>query len=47
MGLKQRGIHAEYLSSAQTDNSVFSKAKAAEYDILFMTPERSLSLPDR
>lgn len=46
MALKERGIKAEYLSSAQTDSSVASKARAGEYALLFITPEKALSLSD-
>ncbi|EFJ31593.1 hypothetical protein SELMODRAFT_408296 [Selaginella moellendorffii] len=41
MGLKLRGIKAEYLGSAQTDKTVEDKAGRGEYDILYMTPEKA------
>ncbi|KAL3828994.1 hypothetical protein ACJIZ3_017796 [Penstemon smallii] len=44
MALKQRGIRAEYLSSAQTDRSVHSNAESGRYDILYMTPEKACLL---
>jgi ATP-dependent DNA helicase RecQ len=45
MALKQRGIKAEYLSSAQKDYTVQSKAERGQFDILFMTPEKACTLP--
>ncbi|WJX37048.1 DNA helicase [Trifolium repens] len=45
MALKQRGIKAEYLSSAQKDYTIQSKAERGQYDILFMTPEKACSIP--
>ncbi|CAJ2640559.1 unnamed protein product [Trifolium pratense] len=45
MALKQRGIKAEYLSSAQKDYTVQSKAERGQFDILFMTPEKALTIP--
>eukprot|EP00249_Psilotum_nudum_P032087 c47241_g1_i1 orf=2-526(-) len=47
MSLKERGIKAEYLGSAQTDNTVVSRALKGEYDILYMTPEKALNVSDR
>ncbi|KAL7113757.1 hypothetical protein ACP275_04G079200 [Erythranthe tilingii] len=44
MALKQRGIRAEYLSSAQTDRSVHNNAEGGRYDILYMTPEKACML---
>ncbi|XP_055812885.1 uncharacterized protein LOC129882552 isoform X2 [Solanum dulcamara] len=45
MALKQRGIKADYLSSAQTDRGVQSNAELGHYDILYMTPEKACALP--
>ncbi|XP_019071255.1 uncharacterized protein [Solanum lycopersicum] len=45
MTLKQRGIKADYLSSAQTDRGVQSNAELGHYDILYMTPEKACALP--
>ncbi|KEH34543.1 putative DNA helicase [Medicago truncatula] len=45
MALKQRGIKAEYLSSAQKDYTVQSKAERGQFDILFMTPEKACTIP--
>lgn len=45
MSLKQLGIKAEFLSSAQTDSSVQSKAQSGDFNILFMTPEKACSIP--
>lgn len=47
MALKQRGISAEFLSSAQTDRNVHSNAEGGRYDILYMTPEKACMLPAR
>ncbi|MCO5604621.1 hypothetical protein L7F22_058790 [Adiantum nelumboides] len=46
MGLKQRGIKSEYMGSSQSDTSVTTKAREGHYEILFMTPEKALALPD-
>ncbi|XP_014519149.1 uncharacterized protein LOC106776266 isoform X1 [Vigna radiata var. radiata] len=45
MALKQRGIRAEYLGSAQKDFTVHSKAERGQFDILFMTPEKACTVP--
>ncbi|KAL9320181.1 hypothetical protein ACSQ67_012020 [Phaseolus vulgaris] len=45
MALKQRGIKAEYLGSAQKDFTVHSKAERGQFDILFMTPEKACTVP--
>ncbi|KAL6516411.1 hypothetical protein OROGR_019716 [Orobanche gracilis] len=45
MALKQRGICAENLSSAQTDLNVYANAERGRYDILYMTPEKACLLP--
>ncbi|KAJ4829824.1 hypothetical protein Tsubulata_025335 [Turnera subulata] len=45
MTLKQRGIRAEYLGSAQTDHSVYAKAHTGHFHLLFITPEKACSLP--
>ncbi|KAK3025837.1 hypothetical protein RJ639_041285, partial [Escallonia herrerae] len=41
----QRGIKAEYLSSAQTDSGAQSNAESGYYDILYMTPEKACYVP--
>ncbi|KAL2642869.1 hypothetical protein R1flu_010456 [Riccia fluitans] len=41
MGLRLRGIRAEFLGSAQTDLTVSSRAQMGEFDILYMTPEKA------
>ncbi|GMN23224.1 hypothetical protein TIFTF001_000034 [Ficus carica] len=45
MALKQRGIKAEFLGSAQTDLSVQTKAESGHFNILFMTPEKACLIP--
>ncbi|KAK7305580.1 hypothetical protein VNO77_43486 [Canavalia gladiata] len=45
MALKQRGINAEYLGSAQKDSTVHAKAEHGQFDILFMTPEKACTIP--
>ncbi|KAA8550481.1 hypothetical protein F0562_002165 [Nyssa sinensis] len=44
MALKQRGLKAEYLSSAQIDSRAQSKAESGQFDILYMTPEKACSI---
>ncbi|KAG8371609.1 hypothetical protein BUALT_Bualt13G0106100 [Buddleja alternifolia] len=44
MALKQRGIRAEYFSSAQTNVNVHRNAESGQYDILYMTPEKACLL---
>ncbi|KAH9716722.1 werner syndrome ATP-dependent helicase [Citrus sinensis] len=45
MSLKQRGINAEFLGSAQTDSSVQTKAETGYFQLLFMTPEKACIIP--
>lgn len=45
MSLKERGIRAEYLGSAQTDPTVQSKAESGLFHVLFLTPEKACLLP--
>jgi len=40
--LRLKGIRAEYLSSAQPDPSIFSRALRGEYQLLYCTPERAV-----
>jgi ATP-dependent DNA helicase RecQ len=47
MSLKQRGIKVDYLGSTQTNQSVSSYAEKGFFDILYMTPEKACSLPER
>lgn len=47
MSLKQRGIKAEFLGSAQTDSTVQSKAETGHFDLLFITPEKAMLIPSR
>ncbi|KAH6765361.1 hypothetical protein C2S52_000187 [Perilla frutescens var. hirtella] len=46
MALKQRGIGAEYLSSAQNDQNAYTNAERGRYNILYMTPEKACMLPN-
>lgn len=46
MALKQRGIKAEHLSTAQTNSSAQRNAENGEYDILYMTPEKACFVPN-
>lgn len=46
MALKQRGIGAEYLSSAQNDQNAYTNAERGRYNILYMTPEKACLLPN-
>ncbi|KAK4858826.1 hypothetical protein QYF36_022639 [Acer negundo] len=45
MSLKQRGIKAEFLGSAQTDSTVQSKAETGQFQLLFITPEKAMIIP--
>lgn len=47
MSLKQRGIRAEFLGSAQMNPTVQPKAESGQFDILFMTPEKACLMPTR
>ncbi|XP_073145971.1 uncharacterized protein [Henckelia pumila] len=47
MALKQRGIRAEYISSAQTNPNVLKNAESGQYDILYLTPEKACGLTNR
>lgn len=47
MALKQRGIKAEHLSTAQTNTSAQKNAESGQYDILYMTPEKACFVPNR
>ena len=47
MGLQQRGIRAEYMGSAQIDQTVPHRAQNGEYDVLYMTPEKACSASQR
>ncbi|KAF6143000.1 hypothetical protein GIB67_041068, partial [Kingdonia uniflora] len=45
MALEQRGVKVGYLASAQTDPSVHLNAQRGFFHVLYMTPEKALSLP--
>ncbi|XP_022731147.1 uncharacterized protein LOC111285809 isoform X2 [Durio zibethinus] len=45
MTLKQRGIRAGYLGSAQTDSTAQTKAENGYFHLLFLTPEKACLLP--
>ncbi|EEC82697.1 hypothetical protein OsI_27361 [Oryza sativa Indica Group] len=47
MSLKQHGVKSEYLGSTQTDISVSGQAEKGAFDVLYMTPEKAVSLPSR
>lgn len=47
MSLQQRGVKSEYLGSTQMKSSVSSEAEKGLYDVLYMTPEKAISLPLR
>lgn len=44
MALKQRGINAEYISSAQTNPNVLRNAESGRYVVLYLTPEKACGL---
>ncbi|KAM0834445.1 hypothetical protein ACQ4PT_063596 [Festuca glaucescens] len=45
MSLQQRGVKSDYLGSTQMNSSVSSEAEKGLYDVLYMTPEKAISLP--
>ncbi|RLM87531.1 hypothetical protein C2845_PM04G34160 [Panicum miliaceum] len=47
MSLKQKGVKSEYLGSTQTNSSAFNEAEKGMLDVLYMTPEKAISLPSR
>ncbi|XP_051213624.1 uncharacterized protein [Lolium perenne] len=47
MSLQQRGVKSDYLGSTQMNSSVSSEAEKGLYDVLYMTPEKAISLPSR
>ncbi|CAN6206495.1 unnamed protein product [Urochloa humidicola] len=47
MSLKQKGVKSEYLGSTQTNSSASSEAEKGMFDVLYMTPEKAISLPSR
>ncbi|TKW36547.1 hypothetical protein SEVIR_2G447500v4 [Setaria viridis] len=47
MSLKQKGVKSEYLGSTQTNSSASSDAEKGIFDVLYMTPEKAISLPSR
>ncbi|KAG2639100.1 hypothetical protein PVAP13_2NG634500 [Panicum virgatum] len=47
MSLKQKGVKSEYLGSTQTNSSASSEAEKGMFDVLYMTPEKAISLSSR
>jgi ATP-dependent DNA helicase RecQ len=47
MSLKQKGIKAEYMGSTQTNYSVAEDAQSGKINLLYMTPEKAIRLPQR
>lgn len=47
MSLNQKGIKADYLGSTQTKASVTKDAEKGIFKVLYMTPERAISLHKR
>jgi ATP-dependent DNA helicase RecQ len=47
MSLKQKGIKAEYMGSTQTNYSVAEDAQSGKLNLLYMTPEKAIRLPQR
>jgi ATP-dependent DNA helicase RecQ len=45
MALQQRGIKAEFLDSAQDDDSIENRARDGEFSHLYITPEEAIALP--
>ena len=48
MSLEQRGLRSDYLGSTQKNHAVVMKyAQSGLYEVLYLTPEKAISLPDR
>jgi ATP-dependent DNA helicase RecQ len=47
MGLKEKGIKADYLGSTQNNYRVTTDAKNGKIILLYMTPEKAVSLNKR
>ncbi|GJN10657.1 hypothetical protein PR202_ga28770 [Eleusine coracana subsp. coracana] len=47
MSLKQKGVRSEYLGSTQTNSTASKEAEKGMFDVLYMTPEKAISLPPR
>lgn len=47
MALKQRGVKAAFLGSAQADYTVKTKAEKGHFNLLFLTPEKACLIPSR
>ncbi|KAF8750044.1 hypothetical protein HU200_012513 [Digitaria exilis] len=47
MGLKQKGIRSDYMGSTQSNTSVTRDAENGKFQVLYMTPEKAMSLPTR
>lgn len=47
MSLQQKGVRADYLGSTQTNLAVSNFAQSGLYDVLYLTPEKAISLPGR
>jgi hypothetical protein len=47
MSLIEKGIKADYLGSSQTNPGVTKDAKNGKISLLYMTPEKALSLNQR
>ncbi|KAL6634743.1 hypothetical protein ACP70R_027414 [Stipagrostis hirtigluma subsp. patula] len=45
MSLKEKGIKSDYLGSTQKNKAVVKDAEAGRFDVLYMTPEKALTLP--
>ena len=48
MSLQQRGVRSDYLGSTQKNHAVvMNYAQSGLYEVLYLTPEKAISLPDR
>lgn len=47
MSLQQKGVRSDYLGSRQTNTEVAKFARRGLYDVLYLTPEKAISLPER
>jgi ATP-dependent DNA helicase RecQ len=47
MSLKQKGVRSDFLGSTQANKCVMQDAENGMFHVLYMTPEKALSLPSR
>lgn len=47
MSLQHKGVRSDYLGSTQTNPAVVNNAQNGLYDVLYLTPEKAISLPNK